>query len=182
MAAALAMTLSAAAQPAGGERPEAKQRPTVEQEARARADKMVRDLSLNEKEAKKVYKFMKKDIKYRRENFEIDGSRGEGRFIPPMRDGGGFPGGSHGEAGAPGRGERPAMGGPGGQGGPGRPGMRPGNPPAGFGREVDVEALNKYNAKQDKKLRKIIGDEKFGKWRAAHPHKSLELQEPELKK
>ena len=43
--------------------------------------------------------------------------------------------------------------------------MRPGNPPSGmpaFGGEVDYEELEKYNAKQDKKLRKIIGDENFG--------------------
>ena len=43
--------------------------------------------------------------------------------------------------------------------GPG--GMRPGNPPSSrppFAQEIDYEALEKYNAKQDKKLRKIIGD------------------------
>ena len=38
--------------------------------------------------------------------------------------------------------------------------MRPGNPPfqmPAFG-EIDYEELEKYNAKQDKKLRKIIGE------------------------
>ena len=57
-----------------------------------------------------------------------------------------------------------------------------GNPPSGmpaFGGEVDYEELEKYNAKQDKKLRKIIGDENFEKWRATHPQELPKM--PELK-
>ena len=69
-------------------------------------------------------------------------------------------------------GPRPGAGGPG-------PGMRPGNPPfqmPAFG-EIDYEELEKYNAKQDKKLRKIIGDENFERWRAAHPQRPPKMPE-----
>ena len=61
--------------------------------------------------------------------------------------------------------------------------MRPGNPPSDrppFAQEIDYETLEKYNAKQDKKLRKIIGDEIFEKWSAAHPHEVPKLQELEI--
>lgn len=73
-------------------------------------------------------------------------------------------------------GQRP---GPGGSGS----GMRPGNPPSGmpaFGGEIDYEELEKYNAKQDKKLRKIIGDENFERWRAAHPHEIPKMPDPDF--
>ena len=170
MAAGLAMMLSAAAQPGGEkpqrpERPQVKERPTVEQEAQMKTDQMTAELGLDEKQVKKVYKFFKSDIEYRRENFEFSGSVPGGNFPAPPK--GGFPGG---QGGFP-------VGGPGGMGpgGPrpgGGPGMRPGNPPSGmpaFSGVVDPEELEKYNAKQDKKLRMIIGDENFEKWRANHP-------------
>lgn len=168
MAAGLAMMLSAAAQPSGErpqmpERPQQKERPTVEQEAQMKTNQMSAELGLNEKQLKKVYKFFKSDIQYRRENFEFGGPRPDGNFPAPPS--GGRPGGM----------------GPGGFPG-GGPGMRPGNPPSGmpaFGGEVDYEELEKYNAKQDKKLRKIIGDENFEKWRATHPQEFPKM--PELK-
>ena len=171
MAAGLAMMLSAAAQQPSGEklqmpeRPQMKERPSVEQEAQMKTDQMAAELGLDEKQIKKVLKFFKSDIQYRRENFEFGGGpRPDGNFPAPPSGGrpggpGGFPGGG--------------------------PGMRPGNPPSGmpaFGGEVDYEELEKYNAKQDKKLRKIIGDENFEKWRAAHPQELPKMPELELEK
>ena len=69
------MMLSAAAQPSGErpqmpERPQMKERPTVEQEAQMKTDQIAAELGLDEKQIKKVYKFFKSDIQYRRENFE----------------------------------------------------------------------------------------------------------------
>ena len=183
------MTLSAAAQPGGGrpqmqERPPIKERPTVEQEAQMKTDQMAAELNLDEKQIKKVYKFYKSDIQYRREHFEFAGPRPDGDFPAPPS--GGFPGGGPGGMGPGGPGGM-GPGGPGGMGpgGPrpgGGPGMRPGNPPSGmpaFG-EIDYEKLDKYNAKQDKKLRKIIGDENFEKWRAAHPQEPPKMPDWEL--
>lgn len=129
-----------------------------------KTDQMTAELGLNEKQIKKVFKFFKNDIQYRRENFVFGGPRPDGNFPAPPS--GGRPGG---EGGFPG----------------GGPGMRPGNPPSGmpaFGGEVDYEALEKYNTKQDKKLRKIIGDENFEKWRAAHPQELPKMPELELEK
>lgn len=170
IAAGLTVMLSAAAQPGGSfpqqkpERPQMKERPSVEQEAQIKTDQMSAELSLDEKQIKKVYKFFKNDIKYRRENFEFAGPfRGGNLPAPPS---GGFPGG--GKGGFPGGGPQ---------------GMRPGNPPSGmpaFGGEVDYEEIEKYNAKQDKKLRKIIGEENFEKWIAAHPHEAPKMPELEL--
>ena len=176
MAAGLAMMLSAAAQPRGEkptfyERPQMKERLTVEKEAKMKTDRMASELKLDEKQIKKVKKFLKKDIEYRRENFEFGGPRPEGNFpAPPSGSRGGFPGR------APG-----GMGHGGGFPG-GGPGMRPGNPPSGKPtiKEIDYEGVEKYNAKQDKKLRKIIGDENFVKWRAAHPQEAPKMPELEV--
>ena len=46
--------------------------------------------------------------------------------------------------------------------------MGPGTPPPGFS-PVDPEEIERYNARQEKKLRKIIGDQNYVKWRANHP-------------
>ena len=182
MAAGLAMMLSAAAQQPSGEKPQMpeppqmKERPRVEQEAQEKTDQMAAELGLDDKQIKKVLKFFKSDIQYRRENFEFGGGpRPDGNFPAPPSGGrpggqGGFPGGGPG-----------AMG-PGGFPGGGPGGMRPGNPPSGmpaFGKAVDYDELEKYNAKQDKKLRKIIGDENFEKWRAAHPQELPKMPELE---
>ena len=104
MAAGLAIMLSAAAQPSGEkpqmpQRPQMKERPTVEQDAQMKTDQMAAELGLNEKQIKKVFKFFKSDIQYRRENFEFGGGpRPDGNFPAPpsgSRPGGqgGFPGG-----------------------------------------------------------------------------------------
>ena len=67
--------LSAAAQSGepmpqpGQDLPQVKERPSVEQEAQMKTDQMAAELSLTEKQVKKVYKFFKKDIKYRRREF-----------------------------------------------------------------------------------------------------------------
>lgn len=170
------MMLSAVAQPKGpkpnfSERPQMKERLTVEQEAQMKTDLMASELNLDEKQIKKVKKFLKKDIEYRRENFEFNGPRPGGNFpAPPSGGRGGFPGGGPGGMG-PGGGNFPG----------GGPGMRPGNPPSGKPafKEIDYEGFEKYNAKQDKKLRKIIGDENFVKWRAAHPQEAPKMPEIE---
>lgn len=146
IAAALTITLSAAAQPTG-DRPTPPKQLTVEEEAQLKVDQMTAELPLTDKQVKQLLKFYKSDIKYRRENFEFAGGprpdfQGErpqgpppgGR--PPMGMGpGGFPGGGPGMG--P-QGDRPPMGGP-----------------------VDPEEIEKYNQKQEKKLSKILGDELY---------------------
>lgn len=193
LAAGLAIVLSAVAQPRGdrpgnGERPQGdlpqmKERPTVEQEAQMRTDRLAAEIPLTDKQVKKVYKYFKQDIQYRRDNFEAAGPRPDGNFPAPPSGGfpdkGKFPGGGPGGPGGMGPGGSRPSGGPG--GGPG--GMRPGNPPAGmpFGQEVDLDALEKYNARQDKKLRKILGDEYFEQWRARHSQELPKMPDLELK-
>ena len=168
LAAGLTMMLSAAAQPGGEfppkpERHAFKERPTVKEEAQRKTDQMVTELSLSQKQIKKLSKFNQRDIQYRRDHFELGGPRPDGNFPAPPA--GGFPGGPGG------KGPRPA----------GGPGMGPGNPPAGMPpmkAGIDYNALDKYNARQDKKLRKIIGDDNFRKWRDSHPLELPKLPEP----
>ena len=168
-AAALAITLSAAAQ---SEVPAMPKQLTVEEEAQVKVDKMAAELPLTDKQVKKLLKFYKNDIEYRRENFEFAGGlrpdfRGERPQGPPpggrppqgMRQGGpgGFPGGFPG--GGPGmgpQGGRPPMDGP-----------------------VDIEEIEKYNQKQEKKLKKILGEELYTQWRSAHPMEAPKLPEIE---
>ncbi len=121
----------------------------------------------------RLLKFYKKDITYRRENFRMSkGPRPEGGRRP---DNDGAPKPAMGQ----GRPHKDAFGmGPGGSKGPGM-----GNPPSertSF-QDVDMEQLEKYNLKQDKKLRRIIGDENFQAWRAAHPQEMPKLPDIELK-
>ena len=80
IAAALTITLSAAAQP--DQRPHhpghhgegvPPQPLTVEQEAQFKVDQMASELPLTDKQVKKLLKFCKSDIKYRRENFSFEG-------------------------------------------------------------------------------------------------------------
>lgn len=188
-AVSLAIAISAAAQPSsqppkndGTGRPQMKQQPSVEQEAQMRVDQMNAEIPLSDKQVKKLLKFYKKDIKYRRENFQMAGGPrpeggqrpdGQGQRGPGMRQGR--------PQGGPGMGMGPG-GGPGGY--RGRQGMRPGNPPGGdqqMRQEIDFEKLEKYNQKQDKKLCKIIGEKNFTKWRSDHPHEVPKLPELELK-
>ena len=173
IAAALTIVLSAAAQP-GDRRPQL----TAQQEAQLKVDQMATELPLTDKQLTKLLKFYKNDIEYRRENFsfaggprpDFQGERPQGP--PPGGFPGGFPGG--GPGGFPG-------GGPGGfpGGGPGMGGPQGGRPPM-MGGAVDFEAIEKYNKKQEKKLKKILGDDLYAQWRATHPAEAPKLPEPEL--
>jgi len=193
IAAALTIAVSAAAQP-GGSRPEFPGPPgekiqpdrlSVEQEAQLKVDQMVAELPLTQKQIDKLLKFYKKDIQYRRDNFEFaargprpdfGGERPSGPppgGRPPQGGGpGGFPGG--GPGGFPGGG--PGSGGPGGGHGMGPQG---GRPPM-MGGFVDIEEIEKYNQKQEKKLRKILGDDLYNQWRSNHPLEAPKLPEIEL--
>ncbi len=179
-AASLAIAISAAAQPSGQppkndgtDHPQMKQLPTVEQEAWMRVEEMSAEIPLSDKQVKKLLKFYKKDIKYRRENFQMAGGPGpearpEGGQRPEGQGGRGPGMGQGRPQGGPGMGMGPG-GGPGGN--PGGQGMRPGNPPGRdqqMGQEFDFGKFENYNRKQDKKLSKIIGEENFAIWRSSH--------------
>ena len=68
-----------------------------------------------------------------------------------------------------------------GSGGPGGHGMGPqgGRPPM-MGGSVDIEEIEKYNQKQEKKLQKILGDDLYNQWRSNHPLEAPKLPELEL--
>jgi len=173
IAAALSMVLSAAAQPGEPPRPKL----SVEQEAQMKVDRMASELPLTQKQVTKLQKFYKSDIEYRRKNFEFTGGprpdfQGERPQGPPP--GGRPPQGGMGTGGFTG-------GGPGGfpGGGPGMGGPHGGRPPMRAG-EVDFEELDKYNQKQEKKLKKILGDDLYAQWRANHPMEAPKLPEIEL--
>jgi len=161
------ITLSAAAQPGGhpkhdhpgpfGENVQPKQL-TVEEEAQWKVDQMTSELQLTDKQVKKLLKFHKKDIQYRRDNFELAGGprpgfQGERPQLPPQGQrppqgdvrNGGFPGG-----------------------GPGVGGPKGGFPPQMDGKKMDFEKIEKYNLKQEKKLKKILGDELYTQWQSSH--------------
>ena len=183
IAAALAITFTAAAQPGSQKKafpgaPGANFQPkqlTVEEEAQIKVDQMSAELPLTEKQVKKFLKFYKNDIEYRRENFQIGGGprpyfKGERPQGPPA---GGRPPQGMGQGGFPG-------GGPGGFPG-GGPGMGPqgGRPPM-MGAPADVEEIEKYNQKQEKKLKKILGEDLYNQWRSRHPMEAPKLPEIEL--
>lgn len=191
LAASLAAAFCASAQPSEGGRgqdngdPGMGPMPTVEQEAQTRVDQMRAEMTLSDKQVKQLTKFYKKDIKFRRENLQQggmpprpDGENGSGNR--PQRPQGGRPAGGMGPGGGPGMGMGPG----GGQGGPG---MGPGGMPGGQGfgpqsgsRTYGPEDIEKYNQKQDKKLRKIIGDSNFESWRAKHPQEDMPMPQPEI--
>lgn len=171
--AALAIGLAAAAQPGNQKKaypgkPGEKIQPlTVEQEAQMKVDQMTSELVLTPKQVKKLTSYFKKDITYRRENFPMAGGRGP-KGLPP---GGGPQGG------------RPQGMGPGGHPG-GGPGMRldgQGGRPPQMDSEIDFEKLDKYNQKQEKKLRKILGEDNYSLWRSKHPMESPKLPDVEFK-
>ena len=179
--AALTIAVSAAAQP-GGSRPEFSGSPgekiqpdrlSVEQEAQLKVDQMVAELPLTQKQIDKLLKFYKKEIQYRRDNFEF-AARGPRPDFGGERPSGPPPGGRPPQGGFPG-------GGPG-SGGPGGHGMGPqgGRPPM-MGGSVDIEEIEKYNQKQEKKLKKILGDDLYTQWRASHPMERPKLPEAEFK-
>lgn len=138
---------------------------TVQQEAQMRVDAMTAELPLSTKQVKKLTKFYKKDIQYRRDNFQMKGgaprpiaSNGQNAQRPNHQGG---PGMGHGG---------PGMG----QGGHGMgPGM--GRPSFSGDSEVDYDTIIKYNAKQEKKLKKILGSNLYSQWRSSHPKEKLDL-------
>lgn len=150
---------------------------TVQKEAQMKVDAMTAELPLTTKQVKKLTKFYEKDIQYRREHFQMKGgaprpiASNESGQRPSHQGGhhmgGGFSGG-------------PRMG----QGGPGMGhGMGPGSGRPAFSgeSEIDFATLKKYNAKQEKKLRKILGNELYSQWRSRHSKEKLELPEVEFK-
>ncbi len=48
-----------------------------------------------------------------------------------------------------------------------------------IGGEVDIEEIEKYNQRQEKKLKKILGDDLYTQWRSSHPMEAPKL--PEIK-
>ena len=48
------------------------------------------------------------------------------------------------------------------------------------GGDVNIETIEKYNAKQEKKLKKILGDDLYNQWRAKHPQERPKLPDVEL--
>ncbi len=176
LAATMAISLAAMAQSSGQVRPDNRNdqrqpsaRPSVEQEAQMRVEQMAAEFPLTQKQVKKLLKFYKKDIQYRRDNFQMHGG--------PRPDGGQRPGNNGQRGPEMGREQRP-HGNPGmGAGNGHRPGMEAGTPPSRRpdNQNVDFEEIEKYNLKQDKKLRKIIGDDNFTRWRASHPNEMPQL-------
>lgn len=173
-AALLCLTLSAAAQsggekrdfpgPPGGEKPKEM---SVAQLAQLKVDQMAAELPLTEKQVKKLYNYYKNDFEYRRNN--LPGGDG------PRPD---FAGGRPPQGGPGGRPPQ-GMGGPGGFPGGGFPGGGPGMGPGGRppfpDGEIDPEELERYNQKQEKKLKKILGEDLYAQWRAAHPQEAPKL-------
>ena len=203
IAAGLVIALSAVAQTSDAQAVQKKDHHreplTVEQEARMRVKKMTKELDLTDGQAKKLLKFYEKDIRYRRENFPTAGrpdarpekvqqcdsckmhGKPEARPEKGQRDSAFHP---HHHAKPQGKpGARP-------EGKPGvrpdgprhsqdhnGPGMRPDAP-----KEIDYDALEKFNERQDKTLKKILGEEKFNLWRSKHPRKPLPLPEEQPQK
>lgn len=161
------------AQPQDGSRPEFKGErrpmPTVNELAQQRANAMDHELTLSEKQYKKILKYYKAGVEKEREMMES----GKPEGMPE-----GFPGG-----------RRPPMGGPGPQGGGfggpqggfsgGGPEMGGGRPPMDSpGMGMSDEEMEKYYEKQDKKLKKILTVEQYDKWRIKHPAGQLPMPEP----
>ena len=179
--AGLAFSIAAAAQtpdriPGEGHPAGTNKMMTVQKEAQMRVDAMTAELPLSTKQVKKLTKFYEKDIQYRREHFQMKG--GAPRPIASNDESGQHPqrpgqqGGHH-------MGGAPGMGG----GFPGGHGMSPGSGRPAFSgeSEIDFATLKKYDAKQEKKLQKILGKELYSQWRSRHPKEKLELPEVEFK-
>lgn len=177
MAVAWIPAMSANAQPQGGPRPEFKGEhrpmPTVNEIAQQKTNAMDHELTLTEKQYKKILKYYKEEAEKEREMMEdFPGEKpdfGGGR--PPM----GGPG-----MGGPGMGggfRGPQGGFPG--GGPGMGGGRP--PMGGPAMGMSDEEMEKYYEKQDKKLKKILTPEQYDRWRRKHPAGHLPMPECELK-
>ena len=206
IAAGLVIALSAVAQTSDAQAVQKKDHHreplTVEQEARMRVKKMTKELDLTDGQAKKLLKFYEKDIRYRRENFPTAGrpdarpekvqqcdsckmhGKPEARPEKGQRDSAFHPHHPQHHAKPQGKpGARPE----------GKPGVRPDGPRHshdhnGHGmrpdapKEIDYDALEKFNERQDKTLKKILGEEKFNLWRSKHPRKPLPLPEEQPQK
>jgi len=166
------------AQPQKGERPEPPKMPSPEEYAQKEADMMKQELGLTDKQYKKVYKLIKKDREYRK-------SQAEARLGNGMPQGG--PGGMGGRGGFPGGG--PGMGGgmppQGGMGGqmPSQFEMGQGQRPEGrpdMGPKNDI-VTEEYLEKQEQKLKKILTEDQYYRWRSKHPAENMELPPIDLK-
>jgi len=152
-----------------GDRPTPPKQRTPEEIDRKQADRMKAEVNLTDKQYKKVYKLIRNDQQYRQSQAEQQFGGG----MPPM---GGGPGGMMG--GGPGRmmggGMPPMGGGPGGMGG--SPGGMPAHGEMGQGPLPGGDVVTEeYLEKQDLKLKKILTDEQYSKWRSKHPSEHLEL-------
>lgn len=149
------------AQPQRGERPAPPKMKTPEEIAKSQADMMKSEVDLTDKQYKKVYQLIKKDHEYRRSQMEERFSGGPGG--PGGMGGPGGPGGMGGPMG----GGMPPQGdmqrGPRPEGGPGM---------GGPGGDIVTE---EYLEKQEAKLKKILTEEQYNKWRSKHPAEHLEL-------
>ena len=172
IAAMLTVAFCAVAQPQGG-RPQGgpqQQGEKLNREkvnpAQMKADRMKQELSLTDKQYKKVLKVYKQE-----ENSMHPQNDGGMQGGPGMGGPGGMPGGM----GGPGMGPGGMQGGPG-MGGPGMggPGMGPGNgqrpqgPPPGM-QQLSDEEMEKILSKKEKSLRKILTPEQFDTWSRKHP-------------
>ena len=157
---------AAYAQPQEGERPE---RPDM---AKMKAERMKMELSLTDKQYKKVLKV------YQSEEESMHPSNSGGGMPGGMMGGGpgGMPGGMGGPGGGMPGGGPGGMGGGmpgGGMGGPGGmmggpQGERPQGPPPGM-TELSDDELAKVLAKKEKKLKKILTPDQFDRWAQTHP-------------
>jgi len=157
---------------------------TPEEIAQIKSDQMKAEVGLTDKQYKKVYKLIKQDQEYRQEQMSnqfgggmppqggpgMGGPGGQGGFgggMPPQ-GGGNFGGGGMPPQGGPGGQGGPGMGGPGGPGGPGMDGP------------ACNQVSDEYLEKQDKKLKKILTEEQYNKWRSKHPAEYMELPPIEI--
>lgn len=169
MAVAGLSAVPVSAQPQPGSRPEfngeSRPMPDVSELAQKKADAMDRELSLSEKQYKKILKYYKSEIQKERDMMQAnrpagmpDGFSGGrpdfGGGMPPM-GGSGFGG--------------PGSGFPGGGFPGGGPAMDGGRAPVGGpGMAVSEEEMDKFYARQDKKLKKILTEEQYSRWRSKH--------------
>ncbi|MGM9736670.1 MAG: hypothetical protein ACI3ZL_09695 [Candidatus Cryptobacteroides sp.] len=156
-----------------------RKRLSPEEKATRTSDQMRKELGINDKQYKKVYKLFLEEEKTLAEQAGHrpgpQGMPGEGRPQGGRPEGGhggpgfGGPGGPQGGFGGP------QGGGPrGGHGGP-EMGRGPQGPEFHGGADVFSE---EYIEKREKKLKKILKDDLYNKWRERHPVEMPPLPEP----
>lgn len=158
--------------------------------AKTRADEMNRELTLTAKQYKKIVKHFKKEVEFERQNMSFGGRGMMGGGMMGQMPQGGMPQGQR-PQGAPQaqqrqQGERPQGNRPEGaqQGQRGQRGEFNGQRPEGTQqREMPAEmqemmkrmqeenaaAKAKFDAKQDKNLKKVLTPEQYERWRGKHP-------------